>query len=142
MFQTIKIVDGEASATFKGLNASNYIVIAKYSGDKYYISGQANTTANVSKAQSNITLIIGEIIENNPVNITAIVTDGCTGYVNFEIPGLYTPRDKEIVNKSAIWIIAPLTSGKYKIIPIYKGDNNYLSSNVTKIISYNQTETI
>ena len=61
--QDVKIVNGKAVATFKGLNAGNYNVLAKYSGDKYYVSTQTNATVKVNKAQSTIDLIIGDIIE-------------------------------------------------------------------------------
>ena len=140
--QDVKIVSGKAVATFKGLNAGNYNVLAKYSGDKYYVSTQTNATVKVNKAQSTIDLIIGDIIEGKAVNITAIVNKDATGNVTFEIPGLYTPRDKSIINGSSLWVIAPLTSGEYMFIAKYNGDNNYLSSNISKIISYNQTKTI
>ncbi len=94
--QDVKIVNGKAVATFKGLNAGNYNVLAKYSGDKYYVSTQTNATVKVNKAQSTIDLIIGDIIEGKKaVNITAIVNKDATGNVTFEIPGLYTPRDKK-----------------------------------------------
>ena len=140
--QVVKIVSGKASATFKGLNAGNYTIFATYAGDRYYSSTKSNTTANINKAKSNITLIIGDIIEGNPVNITAIVNNDATGTVTFSIVNLYSPRDKEIINGSSLWMISPLTSGEYTFIAIYNGNNNYLPSNTTKVISYNQTKTI
>ena len=140
--QDVKIVNGKAVATFKGLNAGNYNVLAKYSGDKYYVSTQTNATVKVNKAQSTIDLIIGDIIEGKAVNITAIVNKDATGNVTFRILGLYSPRNKTISNGNASWLISPLTSGSYTINAYYNGDNNYLSSNTTKILVINQTRSI
>ena len=56
--------------------------------------------------------------------------------------GLYSPRNKTIVGGNASWLISPLNSGSYVVVASYNGDNNYLSSNTTMVISVNQTVSV
>ena len=139
---TANLINGTAKATFNKINAGLQTITARYNGDNIYQGSANNIQVNINKAQSNITIITSEIVEGENILIYAVVNDDATGNVTFRILGLYSPRNKTISNGNASWLISPLTSGSYTINAYYNGDNNYLSSNTTKILVINQTRSI
>ncbi|MEF2930085.1 MAG: Ig-like domain-containing protein, partial [Methanobrevibacter smithii] len=140
--KTVEIVNGVAKVTFNKVNAGNKNVKATYNGNNIYQGSSDNKEFKIAKAPSNINIITSEIIEGQNIRIYAVVNDDATGNVTFRILGLYSPRNKTISNGNASWLISPLTSGSYTINAYYNGDNNYLSSNTTKILVINQTKSI
>ena len=140
--KTVEIINGIAKVTFNKVNAGNKNVKATYNGNNIYQGSSDNKEFKIAKAPSNINIITSEIIEGQNIRIYAVVNDDATGNVTFRILGLYSPRNKTISNGNASWLISPLTSGSYTINAYYKGDNNYLSSNTTKILVINQTKSI
>ena len=139
---TTNLINGTAKATFNKINAGLQTITARYNGNNIYQGSANNIQVNINKAQSNITIITSEIVEGENILIYAVVNDDATGNVTFRILGLYSPRNKTISNGNASWLISPLTSGSYTINAYYNGDNNYLSSNTTKILVINQTRSI
>ena len=140
--KTVEIVNGVAKVTFNKVNAGNKNVKATYNGNNIYQGSSDTKEFKIAKAPSNINIITSEIIEGQNIRIYAVVNDDATGNVTFRILGLYSPRNKTISNGNASWLISPLTSGSYTINAYYNGDNNYLSSNTTKILVINQTKSI
>ena len=140
--KTVEIVNGVAKVTFNKVNAGNKNVKATYNGNNIYQGSSDNKEFKIAKAPSNINIITSEIVEGENILIYAVVNDDATGNVTFRILGLYSPRNKTISNGNASWLISPLTSGSYTINAYYNGDNNYLSSNTTKILVINQTRSI
>ena len=140
--KTVEIVNGVAKVTFNKVNAGNKTVKATYNGNNIYQGSSDTKEFKIAKAPSNINIITSEIIEGQNIRIYAVVNDDATGNVTFRILGLYSPRNKTISNGNASWLISPLTSGSYTINAYYNGDNNYLSSNTTKILVINQTRSI
>ncbi len=140
--KTVEITNGKAIANFNKLNAGTYSVRADYLGNSVYSKSSDEKSFDVAKANSNIEIITGEIEFNKNVRIWAVVNDDATGNVTFRILGLYSPRNKTIVGGNASWLISPLNSGSYVVVATYNGDNNYLSSNTTMLISVNQTVSV
>nr|WP_302967470.1 Ig-like domain-containing protein [Methanobrevibacter smithii] len=140
--KTVEIVNGVAKVTFNKVNAGDKTVKATYNGNNIYQGSSDSKEFKIAKAPSNISIITSEIVEGQNVRIWAIVNDDATGNVTFRILGLYSPRNKTISNGNASWLISPLTSGSYTINAYYNGDNNYLSSNTTTVISLNQTVSV
>ena len=140
--KTVEIVNGVAKVTFNKVNAGDKTVKATYNGNNIYQGSSDSKEFKIAKAPSNISIITSEIVEGQNVRIWAIVNDDATGNVTFRILGLYSPRNKTISNGNASWLISPLTSGSYTINAYYNGDNNYLSSNTTMVISVNQTVSV
>ena len=140
--KTVEIVNGVAKVTFNKVNAGDKTVKATYNGNNIYQGSSDSKEFKIAKAPSNINIITSEIVEGQNVRIWAIVNDDATGNVTFRILGLYSPRNKTISNGNASWLISPLTSGSYTINAYYNGDNNYLSSNTTTVISLNQTVSV
>ena len=140
--KTVEIVNGVAKVTFNKVNAGDKTVKATYNGNNIYQGSSDSKEFKIAKAPSNISITTSEIVEGQNVRIWAIVNDDATGNVTFRILGLYSPRNKTISNGNASWLISPLTSGSYTINAYYNGDNNYLSSNTTTVISLNQTVSV
>ena len=140
--KTVEIVNEVAKVTFNKVNAGDKTVKATYNGNNIYQGSSDSKEFKIAKAPSNISIITSEIVEGQNVRIWAIVNDDATGNVTFRILGLYSPRNKTISNGNASWLISPLTSGSYTINAYYNGDNNYLSSNTTMVISVNQTVSV
>ena len=140
--KTVEIVNGIAKVTFNKVNAGDKTVKATYNGNNIYQGSSDSKEFKIAKAPSNISITTSEIVEGQNVRIWAIVNDDATGNVTFRILGLYSPRNKTISNGNASWLISPLTSGSYTINAYYNGDNNYLSSNTTTVISLNQTVSV
>ena len=140
--KTVEIVNGVAKVTFNKVNAGDKTVKATYNGNNIYQGSSDSKEFKIAKAPSNISITTSEIVEGQNVRIWAIVNDDATGNVTFRILGLYSPRNKTISNGNASWLISPLTSGSYTINAYYNGDNNYLSSNTTMVISVNQTVSV
>ena len=141
--KTAELKNGKATAIFNNkLNAGNYSIKANYLGNSVYSKSSDEKLFNIAKANSHIEIITSEIEFNKNVRIWAIVNDDATGNVTFRILGLYSPRNKTIVNGNASWLISPLPSGSYVIVAVYNGDNNYLASNTSKVISLNQTRSV
>ena len=135
------IVNGKATAIFNGLNAGDYDLTTEYSGDDVYVGLSKTTSVIVNKAPTNIEIVVGDVLDGQPVTIIAIVAPNATGNVTFSITGLYTERNRNINDGNASWLISPLERGAYTIIAQYDGDNNYLGSNTTYLLSVNQVGT-
>lgn len=140
--KTVEIINGKATAIFNKLNAGTYTVKATYLGNSVYSKSEDEKSFNILKSASNIKIVTGEVDFNKNVKILAVVNDDATGNVTFRILGLYSPRNKTIIDGMAYWLISPLSSGSYVVIASYNGDNNYLSSNVSYVITLNQTKSI
>ena len=140
--KTVEIINGKAVAVFDKLNAGTYSVKADYLGNSVYSKSSDEKSFNINKASSHIEIVTSEILFDKNIRIWAVVNDDATGNVTFRILGLYSPRNKTIVGGNASWYISPLDSGSYVVVATYNGDNNYLSSNTSKVISLNQTTSI
>ena len=136
------VTDGIAIWTFKGLDVGNYRITANYSGDDTFLSSNNETSFNVLKANSTIELYVREVCLEENIRIYASLSPNATGMVSFEMPGYYSPRNKNVVNSSSNWYISPLKSGNYTVIANYSGDKNYYPSNTSFILEVSQRRSI
>ena len=139
--KAVQVHQGFAAATYSNLNASTYNIKAAYSGNDVYSSSSNTTRANVLKANSTVSIKVGEIKEGENVRITIIVSKSATGNITVEIPGLYSQRVRQLSNNQNIWLIAPLSAGLYEVKVAYPGDNNYYGSSNSTFIDYNRVKT-
>ena len=139
--KVVQVHQGFAAATYSNLNASTYDVKATYSGNDVYPSSSNTTKAKVLKANSTVSIKVGEIKEGQNVRITITVSKSATGNITVEIPGLYSQRVRQLSNNQNIWVIAPLDAGLYEVKVAYQGDNNYYGSSNSTFIDYNRVRT-
>ena len=138
--QIAEIEDGIAVWNFTGLSVGRYNLTARYLGDNYYLSSSNSTSFNISKANSTISIYVGDVYLYENIRIHANLSSNATGAVTFSMLGYYTPRDKPIVDSHAVWYISPLNTGSYTIIAEYKGDDNYFGSNSSYILKIQQRQ--
>lgn len=136
---TSQISDGIAIWNFTGLNVGNYTVSADFSGDDDFISSTNSTTFEVNKAKSAIEVYVKEAYLDENIRIYAKVSPNATGKVSFSMKGYYSPRQKEVSNSIASWLISPLECGQYVIHAVYMGDNNYYSSSTEYVLNISQS---
>ena len=130
-----QIKDGMATWSFGGLNVGSYTIEAQYSGDNQFMSCSSQANFKVIKANSWIEVYVNEVVLGENIKIYARVSPNATGKVSFRMEDYYSPRDKDIENSIASWLIAPLENGQYKIIATYRGDSNYYSSTATYLLT-------
>ena len=133
---TITTQDKEIS--IKNLAAGTYTLTVTYNGDSHYQSSTTTTTITVYKTTPTMNVELNASTPEDPVNITVKINTDATGNITYRIYGLYSPRNKTIINGQSNWLIEPLEMGEYELIVIYNGDNNYNPTNITKIININQ----
>ena len=135
---TSQINDGIAVWNFTGINVGKYTVYANYLGDDDFISSKNSTSFKVTKAKSTIEVYVIEACLDENIRIYAKLSPNATGKVSFRMKDYYSPRDKDIVDSVASWLISPLESGQYVIYATYRGDNNYYSSSAEYILNLYQ----
>ena len=140
--KTVEIKDGVASWTFSGVNVGSHLINATYMGDTYYVSSFNSTSFEVSKANSTMELVVGDVYLNENILIYTIMSPNATGRVLFSISDYYSPRYKTISDSVAVWYISPLNTGTYTVIASYEGDNNYYASNASYIINVTQRKSV
>lgn len=138
--KTVEIHNGQASWTFNWIDVGNHIIKAFYPGDELFISSTNSTSFNIAKANSTIVLYTKDVVLNENIRIYANLSKNATGSVAFSIVDYYSPRNKPISNSTAQWYISPLTTGQYKVIANYIGDNNYNPSYTIYLLNVTQKE--
>ncbi|KZX12515.1 bacterial Ig-like domain protein [Methanobrevibacter oralis] len=136
--KTVEIHNGQASWTFNWIDVGNHIIKAFYPGDELFISSTNSTSFNIAKANSTIVLYTKDVVLNENIRIYANLSKNATGSVAFSIVDYYSPRNKPISNSTAQWYISPLTTGQYKVIANYIGDNNYNPSYTIYLLNVTQ----
>ena len=142
MVYSANVTDGVAIWIFNGLDVGNYRITANYSGDDRFLSTTNDTSFNVLKANSTIELYVKEVCLDENIRIYAALSPNATGTVSFEMPGYYTPRNKNVVNSTSNWYISPLKFGTYTVLANYSGDKNYYPSNTTFVLNVSQRKSI
>ena len=135
----VEVKNGMAIWSFGGFNVGTYRINADYSGDNKFISTSNSTNFKINKAKASIVLYANNVYLDENIEIYAKLSPNATGKVSFRMEDYYSPRDKDVVNASSMWLISPLETGKYTVFATYKGDNNYYSSSTKFILNVAQT---
>ena len=139
LIEEVEVKNGIAIWSFGGLNAGTYKLTAKYLGDNNFLSASNSTDFKITKAKAAIVLYTNGVYLDENIEIHAKLSSNATGKVSFRMEDYYSPRDKEVVNASSIWVISPLKTGRYTVFATYKGDSNYYSSSTKFILNVAQT---
>ena len=120
----VAIENGVASVTVSGLEAGDYTVTVKYSGDNNYNANQNTTEFTVSKISDyNMNITVPEFKEGVNSTINVVLPKDATGTVTVEIGGKnYTAN---VTDGVANVIIPGLGVGDYNITTTYSGDAKY-----------------
>ncbi len=142
MIKIVQINDGMANTSFNGFNVGVYRVNVEYFGDNQFMGASASANFKVVRAQSTIELYADEVVLDKNIRIHAKLSPNATGKVSFSMTNYYSPREKNVINSTSSWYIAPLESGQYEVIATYSGDANYYSSTTTFILNVSQTRAL
>jgi|GEM_PF-1883658 len=115
-----------ASATFTGLNAGEYNIIAIYEGDETYCNSIVSQRFKVDKSDlESFTLKTEKTISiYDNIKVEALIPVNVTGTVTFRLNGYYEIT-ADLSNNHAEAIFNSLSEGNYTIYAIFNGDNNY-----------------
>ena len=137
-----QIKDGIAYGKFNSFNVGKYRVYADYLSDNQFLTTHNSTEFSIIKANSTIELYTNSVVLGENIRIYAKLSPNATGKVSFRMIDYYSPRDKDVMNSTASWYIAPLEYGKYRVIATYSGDNNYFSSTNTYLLNVSQIRSV
>ena len=112
--------------TISDLQAGEYPIVIKYSGDNIFNSSEINTKFRVNKFESSTIISVGEINVREDVHLNITVPDDATGNVTVIVNDIN--ETIEITNAKVEYTINYVTRGDYFIKAIYNGDNKYLPS--------------
>ena len=135
----VNITNGVGQLTVSGLNSGSYNVTVKYLGDEKYLTGNNNTTVNVNKVPSNVTVSADNITVGEKAVIEIAVPYDATGNVTV------TVDDKDynvtVVGGKGILVVPGLKVGNYTVDVKYLGDRKYESNTNATKFSVNKLET-
>ena len=125
IFQLKPLNNSVVFFNFTGLHVKTYEALITYSGDERYQSCEKPVNFSVKKYDSNIKIVVGEIIVYNDVIVTINAPEDATGTVTLIINNEETTLHLEHSNT---YIINNITRGDWDIKAKYEGDSKYYSS--------------
>ena len=116
--------NGVASVKVAKLPAGEYDVVAKYAGDNKYAAGSNNSSFNVTKFKTDLSIDIdSEFIIGENVVITVTVENDATGNIVLKINS--KELTSQIINGQSVFTFVPDVVGNYDVSAIYDGDSKY-----------------
>ena len=140
------VVEGVASATFAGLGAGDYSVVASYAGDSNYKASNSTAKFNVAKADVDVKINVGDIKVGETAVITVNLSPSVSGNVTVIVNG--KSETVNVTDGNATLKVANLAANKYDVRAIYNGNDNYnvakanASFVVSKVSDYKMNVTV
>lgn len=128
---TENITNSKAIFELPIMNAGNYVFVAHYNGDQYYHSSNVTGLVTINKIndfEMKYTLPT-EITYGDSVNLDITFDKNVSGEVSFKINDLN--YNGSVIDGKSTFNLDNLNAGIYSIVPIYSGDVNYESKNIT-----------
>ena len=133
-------VKGIITYNVSELSGGLHKIKVEYSGDETYLPSNYNTTINVNKINSTISVSSTNIKVGDIESLVISLSNGTTGSVEIWINDVLNGT---IYNLSSLFTydLVGLTNGTYEVLVVYSGDDNYnenanfTSFNVTKLQS-------
>ena len=129
--QSVKLVNGSATATFSSLTSGDKVINVNYSGDDKYYSCSASKNITVNNSASLITVPIDvKVVDNSRVDISM---ENVTGNIAVIVDGkeMIVPLDK---GKASI-DLNNLSDGDHRVVVVYDGDDTYAPSHTVSSFS-------
>ena len=129
------IVNGKAKVLIPELPSGKYTAKVTYEGDGKYLPSTTTTKFTVTKVKSPIIASGDEIDQGQDATVVVNVPKDATGTITITVDGKkYTT---EVKNGKAVFDVAGLTKGDYKVTASYSGDKKYEANDtVTDIEVY------
>lgn len=139
--ETQAIKDGIAKFSIQNLNAGNYNLIVKYSGDEKFIDATNALTFNVNQIGVKVKINTKTIKEGEDAPVDIIITDEngnlITAYITIKIDGQIYAANVKVINGTLSLILSGLGKGDHNIEVEVGGNLNLLSTNSYKAVNGN-----
>ncbi|WP_406535213.1 Ig-like domain repeat protein [Methanobrevibacter sp.] len=125
--------EGKATVCISGITAGDKTVIIEYDGDAKYNGKTINSTFNVNKSTTQLTISIPAVEYGETAVVYLDVPSDATGKVNMTVDG--KSYEATIKDSKGNISVPNLKAGTYPVTVTYLGDSNYLqataSGNIT-----------
>ena len=127
---TAAIENGVASVTVSGLEAGDYTVAVKYSGDNNYNEAAGSAEFSVLKITPDMDVFVEGTVFGEDLIVNAVLPVDATGEVVITVNGV--DYHVAIENGKATGTIGGLAAGDYTVTVKYAGDDKYTGVEVAK----------
>ena len=127
---TAAIENGVASVTVSGLEAGDYTVAVKYSGDNNYNEAAGSAEFSVLKITPDMDVFVEGTVFGEDLIVNAVLPVDATGEVVITVNGI--DYHVAIENGKATGTIGGLAAGDYTVTVKYAGDDKYTGVEVAK----------
>ena len=127
---TAAIENGVASVTVSDLEAGDYTVAVKYTGDNNYNEATGSAEFSVLKITPEMDVTVEDIVFGEDLIVNAVLPVDATGEVVITVNGV--DYHVAIENGVASVTVSGLEAGDYTVAVKYAGDDNYNAAEVTK----------
>ena len=127
---TAAIENGVASVTVSDLEAGDYTVAVKYTGDNNYNEATGSAEFSVLKITPEMDVTVEDIVFGGDLIVNAVLPVDATGEVVITVNGV--DYHVAIENGEATVTVSGLEAGDYTVAVKYAGDDNYNAAEVTK----------
>ena len=133
---SVALTNGKGQLSVSGLAAGKYVISANYAGNDNLSSASANTTVNVNKKATSLTVTASDITYGDKlvidVSLSESVNDNVTVNVGGKDYSVALANGKGQVNVSA------LPANKYVISASFAGNVNLTSASANKSVTVNK----
>ena len=120
---TAEVINGTAVVTLDNVTPGTHDIEVIYSGDDTHSNATANSTIDVSKRSTPISIDVENIKVGDKAVIKVNVARDCDGNVTIEVDGKkYTEK---VTDGVATFEIEDLTAGNKSVFAVYNGDKKY-----------------
>ena len=127
----VTVVNGTAVVTLNNATPGEHEIEVIYSGDENHNGTSTNSTVNIPKYDTPMSIEVSDGKVGEKVKVTVNVPGNATGNVTIEINGKkYT---KEITDGKAVFDVEGLLSGNKTVTATYDGDDNYVANSTTDV---------
>ncbi|WP_133241967.1 Ig-like domain-containing protein, partial [Methanobrevibacter thaueri] len=125
------VVNGTAVVTLNNVTPGEHEIEVIYSGDENHNGTSTNSTVNIPKYDTPMSIEVSDGKVGDKVKVTVNVPDGLTNNVTVEVNGkIFSVKP---VDGKAIVEIEGLLSGNKTVTATYDGDDNYVANSTTEV---------
>jgi len=125
------VVNGTAIVTLNNATPGEHEIEVIYSGDENHNGTSTNSTVNIPKYDTPMSIEVSDGKVGDKVKVTVNVPDGLTNNVTVEVNGkIFSVKP---VDGKAIVEIEGLLSGNKTVTATYDGDDNYVANSTTEV---------
>ncbi|MBQ6099892.1 MAG: Ig-like domain repeat protein [Methanobrevibacter sp.] len=135
---TGEVINGTAVITLDNITAGETNITVIYEGDESHNPTTVNSTVNVPKAGTPISVTVEDIKVGDTAIIKVNVPDKASGNITLEIDG--EKYSSKINDGVATFEIKDLIAGTKTIAVEYDGDDNYLSNHTTSRLTVSKAD--